>query len=259
VADGVSGNSAAPTRSVTFVLVHGAFHGGWVWRDVARGLRADGYEVHVPTLTGLGERRHLMSQKVDVRLWIHDVVRVCEEEELQNVIIVGHSFGGSVIGGVADKVPARISHMVYLDASVPASGEPMSAAVPAEVWSERTASAFEINGAPCFPAPPAAAFGVLDPRQAAWINRHLAPMPVRAYESTVTLSRPVERNGIPKTFILCTQPPLQAIAAPAARARELGWAFFEIATGHDAMASAPAEVLAILTSIATNSQGTAGC
>src|SRR5215831_5722049 len=107
----------------TFVLVHGAWHGGWCWKKVTPLLRAAGHEVYTPTLTGLGERVHLASPKVDLTTHIQDVVNVLDYEDLHEVVLVGHSYGGVVIAGVADRVPSRVGHLVYLDAGVPHNGE----------------------------------------------------------------------------------------------------------------------------------------
>src|SRR5438128_128006 len=102
----------------TFVLVHGAWHGGWCWKRVTPLLRAAGHEVYATTLTGLGERVHLASPNVGLALHVQDVVGVLEYEDLRDVILVGHSYGGIVISGVADRVPERLRHLVYLDALV---------------------------------------------------------------------------------------------------------------------------------------------
>lgn len=103
----------------TFVLVHGSNHGGWCWRKVTPLLSEDGHEVYTPTLTGLGERSHLVSKDIGLDTHILDIIQVLEYEGLNKVILVGHSYGGLVIGGVAEKVPERIRRLVYLDAYIP--------------------------------------------------------------------------------------------------------------------------------------------
>ena len=115
---------AAPNTPVqTYVLVHGAYGGGWLWRDVAAGLRARGHGAWTPTLTGLGERAHLLSGQITVETHILDVVGLITAEELGDVILVGHSYGGMVVTGVVDRMPDRIRHVVYLDALVPEDGD----------------------------------------------------------------------------------------------------------------------------------------
>ena len=100
----------------TYVLVHGAFHGGWCWRKLTPLLRAAGHEVHAPTLTGLGERVHLATPEVGLDTHVQDVCKLLEYEDLSGVVLVGHSYGGHVIAGVADRAPERLAHLVYLDA-----------------------------------------------------------------------------------------------------------------------------------------------
>src|SRR5579859_7931096 len=106
----------------TYVLVHGAWHGGWSWRAVAAGLRAAGQEAHAPSLTGLGDRRHLAAPDIDLETHVLDVVNLLEMEDLTDVVLVGHSYGGMVVTGAADRVPSRIRTLVYLDAFVPEAG-----------------------------------------------------------------------------------------------------------------------------------------
>jgi pimeloyl-ACP methyl ester carboxylesterase len=104
---------------LNFVLVHGSCQGGWCWKKVAPILCKDGYFVHTPTLTGLGERSHLVNRDIGLHTHILDIIQVIEYEDLDEVILVGHSYGGLVIGGVAEKIPQRIRRLVYLDAYVP--------------------------------------------------------------------------------------------------------------------------------------------
>ena len=106
-----------------YVLVHSAWAGGWMWRSVARELRAAGHEAFTPTLTGLGERVHLANPEIDLDTHVLDVVNLVRFERLERVVLVGHSYGGMVISGVAERVPASIARLVYLDAFVPRSGE----------------------------------------------------------------------------------------------------------------------------------------
>jgi pimeloyl-ACP methyl ester carboxylesterase len=98
-----------------FVLVHGSCHGGWFWRKLTHLLSKSGHEVYIPTLTGLGERSHLLTKDIGLDTHIRDIFQVMEYEDLHNVILDGHSYGGLVIGGVAEKLPLRIKHLVYLD------------------------------------------------------------------------------------------------------------------------------------------------
>ena len=117
----------------TFVFVHGAWQGGWCWVRVARLLRKQGHEVYTPTLTGLGERAHLLSEKINLDTHIQDVLGVLQSEELDNIVLCGHSYGGMVITGVADGAADRIRSLVYLDALVPADGQNLLDVLPSEI------------------------------------------------------------------------------------------------------------------------------
>ena len=113
----LSGTTAK--KKATFVLVHGAWHGGWCWKKISALLDAEGHQVYTPTLTGLGERSHLLAKEIDLEMHIQDIVSMLEYEDLTEVILVGHSYGGMVITGVADKERKRLNHIVYLDAFLP--------------------------------------------------------------------------------------------------------------------------------------------
>jgi pimeloyl-ACP methyl ester carboxylesterase len=127
----------------TFVLVHGSWAGSVVWRQLAPRLRKAGHEVYAPTLTGIGERKHLLSREIDLDTHIEDVIGVIDEEDLSDIVLVGHSYGGMVISGVADRVPEKVASLVYLDAFVPENGQSLfdvsppdrrPSTVPGEEW-----------------------------------------------------------------------------------------------------------------------------
>ena len=237
------------TRSRTFILVHGAWHGGWCWRRVVDLLRARGHEVLAPTLTGLGERSHLLSPDIDVNLHGRDVTNVLRFEDLDDVVLVGHSYGGPVISGVADAEPARIRHLVYLDSGIVEDGQALLDRLPPEVAAQRVAAAIDVDGTRCFPVPPAAAFGVTDLDDAAWVERHLVPQPLNTFKAPIALSGPVG-NGRPATYIVCSDPVYPPLEASRQWARDAGWPIREIATGHDAMVSAAAPLADMLEDIA---------
>jgi pimeloyl-ACP methyl ester carboxylesterase len=229
----------------TYVLVHGAFHGGWCWRPVAEGLRRLGHRVFTPTLTGLGERQHLLSPAVDLNLWVGDITTLVGFEDLSDIILVGHSFGGQVISGVADRCRQRIRHLVFLDGGPAEPGVPVASAMPRVIWDARMATIIERSLVPCFPTPPAAYFGVHDPALAAWVESRLTPMPVSVYTTPLSLARPVG-VGLPVSFIHCTSPVLELAARAATQARALGWEIIEVPASHEAMLTAPAEIASIL-------------
>lgn len=115
--------STPSTSQRHYVLAHGSWHGGWCWRPVAAILRAAGHHVYTPSFTGLGDRAHLLSESVTLETFIEDLIQVIESEELEDVILVGHSFAGVPISGVADRIPERLSHLVYFDAVVLEDGK----------------------------------------------------------------------------------------------------------------------------------------
>ncbi|MHA6796280.1 alpha/beta fold hydrolase [Pseudonocardia bannensis] len=232
--------------SDTFVLVHGAYHGGWCWRRVASRLRAAGHEVFTPTLTGLGERAHLPAAEVGLGTVVQDVVAVLETEELTDVVLVGHSFGALAVLGAADRVPARIRRLVLLDGLVVDSGQCAFDGLPAEVRAQREADAARLDGGAAIPAPPATAFGLTDPDDLAWVNRRLTPHPLPTYREPLALSEPIGA-GLPVSYLYCANPPYTALASGHEIVRREGWAWRELDTGHDAMISAPDLVTAELT------------
>jgi pimeloyl-ACP methyl ester carboxylesterase len=134
----------------TYALVHGAWGGGWIRRPVADGLRAKGHRVFTPTQTGLGERRHLLSRDITLDTFVADIAGVLEAEELTDVILIGHSFGGSAVSGVADRVGERIRHLVYLDALLPENGRNAFSVLPQGIEADRRRQVAEQGGgAPC--------------------------------------------------------------------------------------------------------------
>jgi pimeloyl-ACP methyl ester carboxylesterase len=218
-----------------YVLVHGAYHGGWCWRRVVPRLRAAGHEVLTPTLTGFGERAHLLTADVGPATLVQDVVAVLECEELTGVVLVGHSFGALVALGVAARVPERLARIVLLDGLVAEPGRSGFDAVPPAAAAGRRAAA---AGGLSFPPPDPAAFGVGDPDDAAWLARRLTPQPLRSYTEPFALGERLG-NGVPVGYVCCTDPPYPNVHSAHAIARREGWAWSELASGHDAMVTDP--------------------
>jgi len=226
--------------------VHGAWHGGWCWHRVADPLRAAGHRVFAPTLTGVGERRHLLSATVDLETHIQDVLGVLEAEELENVVLVGHSYAGLVISGVAARAKARLRQLVYLDALLAEDGQSWAEAFPPEVAEARRKGATITNGVKTIPAPDPEIYGFADPADTEWVRRRLTPHPYAAFEQKSRLGGPLG-NGLPRLYIDCTSPPIAALATIKDRYRDKpDWPFVELATGHDAMLSAPRELAQVL-------------
>ena len=229
------------SASTSIVLVHGAWHGAWCWRRVLPLLRAGGAEAHAVTLTGLGERAHLLSPAVDLHTHVQDVVGLIGAEELARVVLVGHSYAGMVVTGVADRLlrerPGCLAHLVYLDASVPSSGDSWSTPHTPETRLAR-AQAAQASGGLSFAPPDASVFG-LEGADREWVNRRQTPQPYRLYQQPLVFDQ-VALAQVPRTFIDCTSPALATIASARERVRrESGWRVLEMATGHDPMVSEP--------------------
>lgn len=233
------------------VLVHGSWHGAWCWRRVLPLLRGAGVEAHAVTLTGVGERAHLLSPAIDLHTHIQDVIGLIEVEELQRVVLVGHSYAGMVITGVADRLqrerPGLLAHLVYLDAALPYPGDSWSSHHATETKQARIDAA-QSSGGLSFPPPDAALFG-LEGVDRDWVNRRQTPQPFKLYQQPLDFD--AERVAtVPRTFIDCMQPALATIAPSRVRVRsEPGWQVLELATGHDPMVSAPQALAGMLLDI----------
>ncbi len=230
------------------VLIHGAWHGAWCWRRVLPGLRAAGHGAHAVTLTGVGERAHLLRPDLRLRDHIADVLGLIDAEELgDDLVLVGHSYGGLVMTGVADALLARglkPRHLVYVDAVTPHPGESWSSQhAPETVRARLEAAAQRPDGA--MPPPDAAVFG-LDGADRDWVNRRQTPQPAGVYQDRLDFDA-ARIAALPRTFIDCTAPALPTIAVMRERVRrEPGWQVLELPTGHDPMISAPEALVALL-------------
>jgi pimeloyl-ACP methyl ester carboxylesterase len=227
----------------TYVLVHGAWHGGWCWAKVARLLRDAGHEVHTPTLTGLGDRAHLARPEVDLETHIQDVVAMLESEELRQVTLVGHSYGGMVISGVAARTLGRIGQLVYLDAFVPETGKSLLDYVGERAAAMREAAVTHGEGWK-LPSFPPERFGVTSQRDTEWLNKHLVAQPLRTFEQPLSAAG---GDKLKRTYVYCSKPATGTFDQFAERLRDdRKWTFHDVKTGHDAMVTAPGEIAKIL-------------
>ena len=225
---------------MTFVLIHGAWHGGWCWRDVARLLRGAGHEVFAPSLTGRGERAHLARPEIDLDTHVTDVVSLLEAEDLREVVLVGHSYGGMVVTGAADRARSRIARLVYLDAFVPEDGKCLlDYAVPERAARMREEGERTGSVAP----PPLSLWGLSKPEHIEFVK----PREVRHPYRTMSQKIKVGRIDVPRTFIYCSSPATGSFDQFAARFRnDPAWKFYELKTGHDAMILMPEQVADLL-------------
>lgn len=235
----------------TYVLVHGGGHGGWCYQKVAGLLRANGHDVYTPTLTGLGERRHLLSPHVDLEMHIADIVGVLTYEDLHELILVGHSYGGMVITGVADRAADRIGELVYLDAAHPRSGESL-ADVAVSIMAICKSWVREVDGVEQVMWPDTLNpefFGVTDPGDIAWVRSRLQPHPWKCYTQKLELKDEAAVRRLPRTDINCSARVREFDERRAAELREARRAW-EIDTGHDLMITEPQKVAQMLLHLA---------
>lgn len=228
----------------TYVLVHGGWHGGWCYLRTARLLREQGSEVHTPTLTGLGDRSHLVSRSVGLDTHIDDIVNLLEWEDLRGVVLCGHSYGGVVISGVANRVPHRLAELVFIDAVVPADGQSMLDALPADRGDRFRGGAARQGFGWLVPPTPAAAFNV-NAADADWVDRLCVAHPLRCFEEPVRVSEAAQQ--VPRRYIVATDFPNSSFPLLAATLRSTpGWQVHDIHTGHDVMVDDPAGLAALL-------------
>lgn len=230
----------------TFVLVHGSFHGGWCWERVAIRLRAAGHTVDTPTLTGLGERSHLVHPRVGLDLHVRDVVQALEYDDRREVVLVGHSYGGMVITGVAEHCADRVAHVVYLDGFRPEHGQSAWDISPdaKERWEEAADEAG--NGWLVPPPDPKEAYG-MSGSDAEWVRENLVSTPLLTHEQPVR-APDARATDVPQTYVACSQ--YEGFESEARRARNEEIEYHELDAGHDAMVTAPEEVTAILLDLA---------
>jgi pimeloyl-ACP methyl ester carboxylesterase len=232
-----------------FVIVHGAWGGAYSWnRWVVPRLREAGHAVFTPTLTGLGERAHLANPDVTLDTHVQDVANVLFYEDLTEVILVGHSYGGMVITGVAGRAPERLAQLVYLDAFVPEDGQSLVDLTGPE-GAARTRAAAEAEGdgwrVPGMPPPPSTPADLL-----AWTTPRRNMQPLRTFTDPVRLSNgPIQ---LPRTYVYCSaKDGNDAFLKFATRLQsDPAWRYYDVPTGHNLMYSAVDETVRILREVA---------
>jgi pimeloyl-ACP methyl ester carboxylesterase len=230
----------------TFVLIHGAYRGGWSWRPVRRLLQADGHEVFAPSLTGAGERAHLNDETITLATWVNDVVKLLECEDLREVILVGHSQGGVVITAASEFAAERIARLVYFDAPVPEDGQSAMDLLPAEVRAR-----FEEQPLPAMSQPqPLQPGDQFSEEQIAWINARLRPAPTAPTREPIRLRNPAAL-ALPRHYFFCRHTPeFYPSSFTRQRFERTGAPYQWIEAGHDVMLSHPKLVADLLNQIA---------
>lgn len=235
-----------------FILVPGAWHGAWCWRQVAQALIRAGHNAHAVTLTGVGERAHLLSPEITLQTHISDVVNAIQMEEMDEVVLAVHSYAGMLGTAIADRMTQRLRHLVYVDAVLPQPGESWNSTHAIATRSARIEAA-QASPWYSFPPPDPSVYG-LDGADYEWVLRRQTPHPGRTYEDALNFD-PRRVARVPRTFVSCEQPPLATIDVSRQRAADP--AFWDgawrprarsvaLATGHDPMVSQPQELTRLL-------------
>ena len=226
----------------TFVVAHGAWSAGWVWKKMRPLLRGFGHEIFTPTYTGLGERVHLAHPDIDLETHIADMLGVLECEDLKDVVLIGHSYGGMVATGVADRAPQRIARLVYLDAFAPRDGQSLwDLGNPAARKSLRPGQ-WQVASNPPPPDTPAS--------DIEWVTPRRFPQPIKCFTQKLKLTGAVDK--LPRTYIYCTRPaPGDGFRQFAERAKKEGWQYLEIDSSHNPHITNPGTLARLLHRIAT--------
>ncbi len=228
----------------TFVIAHGAWSAGWAWKKMHPLMQALGHTLITPTYTGLGERSHLAHAGIDLHTHITDILNVLEWEDLHDVILIGHSYGGMVATGVADRAPERIAQLVYLDAAVPRHGDSMLS-LQSEESRHRVQEGVRTLGdgwrIPANPLPPDTR-----PEDVAWCMPRRVMQPLQTWEQPIELTGAVDR--LPRSYIYCLKPgPGDLFRQFADRTRgEAGWTYFEMDASHNPHITVPQELAMVL-------------
>jgi pimeloyl-ACP methyl ester carboxylesterase len=249
-----------------YVLIGGAWLGGWCWQPIARRLREEGHDAHPVTLTGLGERVHLACPEVDLETHITDVVNLVEFEDLHDIVLLGHSYAAIVVTGAADRIPERISEVVYLDAGPFPSGLRFIETYPPEAKTHVERQVEELGAGWRLPMPPweelaqQASLEGLDDDQLRVMRSRATPQPFGTYTQPLRLENPT-REGLTKVGILCSfslaqVQEMSASGSPLAQAFSgPNWQFIELPTGHWPMFSRADDLAASLLELPSGDSG----
>ncbi|MFI6339051.1 alpha/beta fold hydrolase [Streptomyces sp. NPDC050535] len=235
----------------TYVLVHGAWHDGQSWNRVAPLLSAHGHRVFAPSLTGHGDKAHLLSPEVGLGTHVDDIVGLILDHDLSGIVLVGHSYAGMVISSVANQVPERISSLVYIDAMVPTHGENAIDVMPlTQVLIDAAAESAEPWRIPPLPELPSplGLFGVIDPDDIDWLKTTLADESVLCFQQPVQLDNPAQAS-IPRSHILCVGSKLDGVTRrpiPGTQPNGEPSRVHELECGHDCMITKPVELSDLL-------------
>jgi pimeloyl-ACP methyl ester carboxylesterase len=237
----------------TFLVCHGAWSAGWAWKKMHPLMAAAGLRLVTPTYTGLGERAHLANPSIDLETHIEDILNVIKYEDLRDIVLVGHSYGGMVATGVADRARDRVAQLIYIDAFVPDVGESLLDLLPGSEPQRMRELAKAGDGwrVPPNPTPPDT-----PPADLEWLTERRVDMPIKCFEMKLRL------NGgnltLPRSYIYATRAsPVDAFGPFAKRARsEAGWRYHEIDASHSPNVTAPEALMSLLQKIAAERKPT---
>jgi pimeloyl-ACP methyl ester carboxylesterase len=237
---------------MTFILIHGSWHNGSAWHKIEKLLKQQQVAVLAPTLSGFESFDQPATREIGLHTNIQDIVDLIVQQDLNDVILVGHSYSGLVISGVAEQVPERIAKLIYLDAFIPDDNQSLFDIIGKEseqyyrgiaVGADGKGKADGVEDGWLLPPGQPQDYGVTDPEDVAWLRPRMVYTPIRTFEEAVRIENPAAQV-IPRVFIRCTDfPYLQPFEK---KAKELGWEMHSINTGHDAMLTEPEEVVRIL-------------
>ncbi len=237
----------AENKGKTFVLVHGAWHGGWCWRRVADILERQGHKVFTPTLTGLGERSHLLRAGINVSTHVTDVINVIRWEDLSGFVLCGHSYGGLVISGVAEQIGEAIGSIVFLDAFIPENGDAMMMLTGDAV--REALKAAIARGDLGVPPRSAAAF-LVNEKDRAWVDGKCVPQPIGTMTEAMVITGAYNRIA-KKSYIRAGAYPNPGFDKALARVKaDLSWRTYAVPCGHDVMVDMPERLAEILVEVA---------
>ena len=229
----------------TFLVCHGAWSAGWAWKKMHPLMAARGHRLLTPTYTGLGERAHLANPSIDLEIHIQDVLNVIKYEDLRDIVLVGHSYGGMVATGVADRVRDRISQLIYIDAFVPDDGQSLlDLNEPARSHMEELAKSGDGWRVPPNPTPPDT-----PPADQEWLTERRVDMPIKCFEMPLKLQG--GKLTLPRGYIYATRiTPADTFGSFAKRAKsEKGWNYYEIDASHSPNITAPETLMKLLEKI----------
>ncbi|WP_027578213.1 alpha/beta hydrolase [Bradyrhizobium sp. Ai1a-2] len=234
----------ASNSAKTFLVCHGAWSAGWAWKKMHPLMQAAGHRLITPTYTGLGERAHLANPSIDLETHIQDVLNVIKYEDLRDFVLLGHSYGGMVATGVADRARDRVSQLIYLDAFVPADGQSL-----VDLNEPLRARVRELASSGGWRMPPNPTSPDTSPADLEWLNALRVDMPIKCAETALKLQH--GELELPRSYIYCTRiPPGDTFGQFARRAKDdPAWRYYEIDASHSPNVTAPEALMALLRKI----------